>query len=765
MFSIISMAVISQTYNLNISGTVTDEVTGEPVIQHPVDIFIPGDSVIGDLFYFNRVFTDGMGQFEDNIDVPVGEEGEVFVETYSCDNFLSVSQDYSENNNVLVFDFVVCYDPSVGDCQAYFDYHPEGGPTSIVFTDMSFGNPETWLWDFGDGTTSTEQYPVHVYDDLGEYDVSLEITADGGDCSSIFEMPVWVGNDTIWPGDCMAMFYYFSDSADYLTVDFLDMSIGRDGSFPDTWFWEFGDGNTSTEQNPSYTYGDYGDYDVCLTITSIDPVSGDICESTFCSLVFVTDWDNYCEAWFYYMPQGDTNYPSGDFGLTLQFMDESWGYPTSWLWDFGDGTTSTEQNPIHEYADEGNYEVCLSISSDSCESTYCEDVYVYGYGDLCYTWFDYVVTDLAVDYSAFYQGSDSNSMTATYAWDFGDGETGTGETVQHVYADDGYYQVGLTAIADDGSCEVTYFDLVWVGDEFTFPVNGYVFLDNNAIADFADVYLMTFDTLGSGLFNIATTQIDANGYYEFEEVGFEHCIYFVQAELTDASAFYGDYSPTYHYSALNWEEALPVFPFPTGEGNDIFMIADSNVTLGDGNINGIVNGDESRGMLSNVLVLLQDENGVTLTYLRTNENGEFQFPELSYGTYVVYTEIVGIETIPAVVTINQDNPTVDITIIVANGEAVMGVENISAYIKEVGNISPNPVSENARLEVSLKEDSEINIHISNQYGQIVSTYENHLNTGKNEVLLQTSSLAPGVYIVNILAEDGINTTRKFVKLR
>ena len=761
MFSIISLAVISQTYNLKISGTVTDEVTGEPIIQHALNIFIPGDTMTRDFFYYARVFTGGNGYFEDNIQVPVGEAGIVFVETNSCDDYVSMSSDYSENSNDLVFDFSICSDTMAGECQAWFDYHSEGGPLSIVFTDLSFGNPDSWLWDFGDGGTSTEQYPIHEYGEEGEYYVSLEINTADGSCSSVYEMPIWVGNDTIWYDDCMAAYFYRQDSLNDMTVTFMDLSYGFNNLMPDTWYWEFGDGTTSEEQNPSHTFGAYGEYDVCLTIATSNPATGETCSDTYCSMVLIEDWDNYCEAWFNYMPQGN-----GDIGLTIQFLDESWGYPTSWTWDFGDGFTSDEQNPLHEYAEEGIYDVCLSIFSDSCESTYCSEVYVFDNNwDECFTWFEYEITDLTVDFTAFYQGTDSSSNTASYSWEFGDGIVGTGEFVQHTYPEDGIYEVMLTAVADDGSCTTTYYDVVWAGDDFSFPVEGYVYLENQVMADYADVYLMTFDTLGNDLVNIATVQIDENGYYEFEEVGLEHCIYFVQAELTSASAYFGDYIPTYHISAMNWEEAWPVFPFPTGEGTDIFMIADGNAANGSGIIDGVVIAEDGRGIMSDIQILLLDENNLPLTYLRTNENGEFQFPELEYGTYIVYTEIVGIETIPAVITITPDSPDVDITIIVRNGEAVLGVDNISAFIEEVGEISPNPVLENAVIEISLKDDSDVSIQVINQFGQVLETNTNHLNAGTSKVSLQTSSLSQGVYIVNIIAEDGVNTVRKFVKVR
>ena len=764
LLSFVSLAVFSQNYNLNISGTVNDE-NGEPVIQREVFINIPGDSVNRDFFYFNTVFTDGTGYYEDNISVPDGEEGEAIVETFGCNGgMLSQSGEYSEINNALVFDFEVCTDSIGDDCQAWFDYIQNDVPLTIAFFDMSFGNPVEWAWDFGDGDISEEQNPVHTYNDEGEYLVTLSIANADGNCSSTIEMPVYVSNDSIWPGGCMAMFYYHQDQLNDLTVIFEDLSMGINNLPPSSWSWEFGDGSASTEQNPTHTYADYGTFGVTLSISSTDSVTGETCESSICMAVEVFDWNGYCDAWFYYYPAGDSGNPNGGDGMTWQFIDESWGNPESWVWEFGDGTTSDEQNPIHEYAEEGVYDVCLTIynDADTCESTYCEELYV-GYDSIsnCFAWFEYEITDLTVDYTAYYEGAGD----ATYTWEFGDGETGTGGTISHTYADDGIYEVMLTAEAADGSCTTTYFDMVWVGEDFSFSVFGNVYLEDSLMADFADVYLMTFDTMGNDLINIATTQIDANGYYEFEEVGLEHCMYFVQAELTDASAYFGDYIPTYHLSAMNWEEAWPVFPFPNGYSYDVYMIADSSVTSGNGNILGVINNDESRGLLSEILILLQDEDGTPLTYLRTDENGEFQFPELDYGTYIVYTEIVGVETTPAMVTLTQDNPTANIKIVVANGEATLGIDKISAFIGEVGNITPNPVAENASIVIEAKESSVVSVSVVNQYGQFISTSENHMNIGKNEISLQTSSLPQGVYFVNIVPDDGVKTVRKFVKLR
>ncbi len=682
LLGFMSLAVIGQDYNLNISGYVTDEDSGEPLVQQMVNISIPGDSLSRDFYYFNTVFTDADGFFEDNIEVPDGETGTVYVETFSCDgSFVSESEEFSENSNELEFDFELCSDPS-----------------------------------------------------------------GGGD-------------------DCMAMYFYCPDSTDFMTINFVDMSMGMMGDEPSSWDWEFGDGTGSTEQNPVHTFADEGEYEVCLTITAIDSISGDTCESTYCSDVYVENWDFNCEAWFYYYPLGDDTCMMGcGDGLTLQFMDYSWGNPSEWEWDFGDGTTSNEQNPIHEYATGGEYQVCLSISSDSCESSYCETVYVSDDGNNdCYSWFEYETTDLSVDFSGYLMSGDS---TVTYSWDFGDGEYGTGQSVTHVFAEAGMYFVNLTAQTADSSCFADYAEIVWVGESFSFAVFGNVYLEDSLMADFADVYLMTFDTLGDNLVNVATTQIDADGYYEFDGVGLENCIYFVQSELTDASAYYGDYLPTYHLSALNWEDAWPVFPMPMGFAYDIYMLADSNVmNSGSAIINGLVNSDESRGLMSDVEILLMDENKNPITYLRTDENGNFQFRELQYGTYIVYTEIVGIRTTPALVTLSPDSPQVDITIVVANGEAVLGVGQQSDIIEDLGEISPNPVSDNAYFNISLKEGSTIKLEIMNQFGQVLSSKELNVNQGETKINLQTSTLKQGFYFVNITPSDGIKSVRKFIKIR
>lgn len=769
--SMFSIFMYSQSYNVVISGFVTNEVTGEGVPQQ--EMTVSTSDSLGGFSYFNTVFTDASGYYEDVMTVPDGETGMLEVSTIACNDMLRESDFFTPDNTQLVFDFQVCGDSTGSGCEAMFYYYPsQNDPYSFQFVDISEGEPDSWTWDFGDGASATDQNPEHTYTDQGQYVVTLTIENSVNQCSSIFEEIVMVGDST-WFGDCQAMFYTYPDSVDFHTINFVDMSIagGNPSGIPDAWYWEFGDGTSSTDQNPTHTYADNGDYNVCLTISS--GTSQDSCESTECQIVRVGDGSNGCEASYFYYPEGDTTNPNGGMGsLNIQFVDASYGEPTNWLWDFGDGETSNEQNPLHTFSEEGVYQVCLSISNynnDTCESTYCEDVFVMNDTTFveCYTWYEYEIDGLSVDFQAFIENGGSNT---NFTWDFGDGTTGEGESITHVFPEDGMYEVLLTASDNDSlgtGCTSVYSYLLWIGDTFSFNISGFVYLDDSMTADYANVYLLTFDTIGNGLINIATTQIDnQDGYYEFTDVSIENCVYFVQAELTDQSAYANDYVPTYHFSSLTWEEAMPIFPLWFNYGYDVQMISATSSNSGSGVIAGTVTKEGSRELLGNIEVLLLNEQGEPILSTRTDANGQFSFSNLADGIYTVYTEIVGIETIPFDITLSEQNNSTTVNVVVKNGQALLGIEDIpSAYIEAVDNISPNPVMANASLNITIKESSAIEVEVLNQYGQSLYITKVSLSNGKHKVSIPSATFAQGMYFVKITANDNVSTVRKFIKLR
>ncbi len=750
-FMILSLMIISQTFDVTVTGMVTDLNTGSPVIGQ--EIIIQTDSSSGGTAYYNTVYTNEAGVYNDSFSALTGEQGAVIISAYSCGTVMSNSAPYSQNSSQLVIDLQVCSD-STGNCEAIFTYY-QVGDFDIQFTDLSIGDPVEWFWEFGDGFTSTEQNPLHTYSDFGAYNVTLTIISDPSQCISTSWKMVYVG-DTIFPPECQASWWAYADSNSMYSMQFQDLSIAAGGI--SSWDWSFGDGTYSSEQFPVHTYQSGGYYEVCLTISD----SSGSCQDTYCAEIYVGEWNPDCEAYFYYYP-ADTM--GGGWNMNnIQFIDASIGDPNSWFWEFGDGQTSTEQNPTHYFSELGVYQVCLTITNDgdSCISTYCEMVEVYN--DTlpgCITWFNLSVNNLDADFEAFSEGMQGDTE---YFWTFGDSTTATGANVSHSYAESGYYFVTLTA--SSAYCTATYGEMIWVG-ELSFDVEGYVYLaDSFQMADYADVHLMTFDTIGNGLIQVESTQVDATGKYVFEAVALENCVYFVQAELTDQSAYFGDYLPTYHLDALNWENAWPVFPFPMNWTYDIYMINSSSSNSGSGLITGTVTGETTRGAMEDVEMLLYNQNDEPLTYIRTNNLGEFDFNELAFGTYKLQTEMVGVTSDPFEITLSEEESSVSLNIVVHDGEAVLGVDEIqNAYIESLSEVFPNPVTEGSGFTIQLAESSRIIIDIYNQYGQKCGSEVHELRTGSTEVSIKTGSLSDGIYFLRITTTDETGLTRKFVKIR
>lgn len=161
---------------------------------------------------------------------------------------------------------------------------------------------------------------------------------------------------------------------------------------------------------------------------------------------------------------GDTNTaPTASFStvcdeLACSFTDgstDSDGTIASWSWDFGDGATSTVQNPTHTYGADGDYTVTLTVTDDDgATDTTSQTLTVSSStsNDAPTASFTYGCNDLACDFDGS-GSSDSDGSIASYSWDFGDGNTGSGATASHSYASGGDYTVTLTVTDDDGATD------------------------------------------------------------------------------------------------------------------------------------------------------------------------------------------------------------------------------------------------------------------------------------------------------------------------
>jgi PGF-pre-PGF domain-containing protein len=214
-------------------------------------------------------------------------------------------------------------------------------PLAVNFSDLSANNPTSWIWDFGDGNTSTDQNTTHVYSSPGIYNVSLNATNTYGSNTvtktayiAVYTTPVANFSSNVTSG------------AAPLTVNFTDISDNN----PTSWVWNFGDGNISTDQNPTHTYPNAGTYNVSLVATNLAG-NNTLTQNDYIT-VAITPMANF-----------SADVTSGTAPLSVTFTDTSTNIPTSRLWDFGDGSNSTSQNPIHSYTAAGSYNVTLNATN------------------------------------------------------------------------------------------------------------------------------------------------------------------------------------------------------------------------------------------------------------------------------------------------------------------------------------------------------------------------------------------------------------------
>ena len=151
-----------------------------------------------------------------------------------------------------------------------------------------------------------------------------------------------------------------SQLAGTLEMDFTDTSTG---GAPDSWFWDFGDGQSSTTQNPSNTYANPGTYTVKLITTNDGGSTSKSIPVVVSSTVAGIPTASFTK--------------TQTFGtLKVNFTDTSSQTPTSWHWDFGDGHTSSSQNPSHTYSAPGPYAVTLDATNDNGTGTVSQGITV-----------------------------------------------------------------------------------------------------------------------------------------------------------------------------------------------------------------------------------------------------------------------------------------------------------------------------------------------------------------------------------------------------
>ncbi|MBI1317664.1 MAG: PKD domain-containing protein [Candidatus Hydrogenedens sp.] len=338
--------------------------------------------------------------------------------------------------------------------EAQFSAGPLRGldPLVVRFKDESIPGSDpidSWYWDFGDGRTSTSRNPVHEYLREGLFTASLTVYTLAG--QDTFVRPDYIA---VVPPIAPAFSASITSGPAPLTVQFTDESDTGPG-FEPQWFWNFGDGSTSIAQHPSHRYVAPGKYDVVLTV-----------KTTRDSATLIKK--GYVEVLNNGVPRAafDATPTSGPAPLTVKFTDQSIAGSrpiTGWLWDFGDESTSEEQNPFHEYQEPGVYTVSLTSSSDAGANTVVQEEYIIVEGPLTADFTSDVQEGFAPLTVTF---EDTSSQVPqeilTRLWRFGDGSTSDEEAPEHTFENPGSYDVSLTVTTASESSTETKADYIVV---------------------------------------------------------------------------------------------------------------------------------------------------------------------------------------------------------------------------------------------------------------------------------------------------------------
>ncbi len=297
-------------------------------------------------------------------------------------------------------------------------------PLIVNFQDLSSGNPTSWSWNFGNGNTSILQNPVASYFTPGNYTVTLTVSNANGSNTltrsqyiSVYEPPT-VNFSASPISGCFP-----------LRVQFTDLSLAGVGNTNVSWFWDFGNGTTSTLQNPMVTFTTVGNFSITLRVTNDKGCTRTISRPNYIiSTPGVTAGFTHTQATVCSAP------------ANITFTNTSTGPATlSYIWDFGDGNFSSATNPVHTYTSNGSYIVTLITSSSAgCVDTFRSNPIIIGGFTTNYN----APAAVCINETATFTNTSTPNPVSS-AWIFGDGGTANSINTTHSYALPGTYTVWL----------------------------------------------------------------------------------------------------------------------------------------------------------------------------------------------------------------------------------------------------------------------------------------------------------------------------------
>ncbi|MBU0766095.1 MAG: PKD domain-containing protein [Bacteroidetes bacterium] len=535
--------------------------------------------------------------------------------------------------------YLQAYDEYWNYIDSYSEWITIGGQPESFYMNLEYACPGTavefWVdldlyslnWNFGDGSTSNDNYLDHIYTTTGEYVVTLDIT---NSCGS------YTLKDTIIISDDLPFTGYLGWSAypqEACPGDQVEFYGWNDQAV--SYLWDFGDGSSSTGGNTAHSYSSAGTYTVNLTLTN-----GCGNDTVITDAVYVSDStpiNDYVE--IYYYPQmacpGDMMdfYVSNDEYYTL-------------LWDFGDGTTSAETNPYHAYSALGIYNVSVTLTNNcGMDSTIYTVVEMSDDTPVLPVFYYYISTDMTCPGDHIYfEVYDWYGNNYSYSWDLGDGTTSGQNYFSHVYPDPGIYNVELTVTNGCGNDSIINFDIVIdanlpVDPDFSMYVSHTSVCPGEMVWFGADYgyasYQWNFGDGSTGTLDEAMHYYQAAGTYTVSLTVMNDCNNDTTIYQTIVVA--GD-NPVHNEVYL---EYYPYGPYCPGE--TVWFYSDYGYSsylwnFGDGNTSSQANPEHSYASAGTYTVALTYTNScgndsVLTTQITVNDNLVPYTPDIGFNTY------------------------------------------------------------------------------------------------------------------------------------
>ena len=411
--------------------------------------------------------------------------------------------------------------------------------------------------------------------------------------------------------------------------------------------------------------------------------------------------------------------------------------------------------------------ICVTVNDGlGCEDTYCEWVTVASgtsSGNCDASFSNSGPTPIGYTFSASVQ-----NPNLYYYWEIDNSYVGDGYEAYAPGFSNGTHTVCLTIVDSLVGCSDTQCQTITVGNPNCLgSISGVVNAGSqNQPLDEGVAYLIQLDVNTNQLTLVDSVVLDSSNYFFFS--GLDCGDYLVKAAATSGSQYYSNHIPTYYGNSPFWGFAQNVNVNNNVVTVDVTLIA-SNNPGGPGFIGGDVtegaNKTDPGDAVSGMQVMIFNLAGDAIAHTYTDGNGEFGFSNLAYGTYQVYVEALGVQTIPAVVTISADMPSEEGVHIFASESLIStGIEEFD-FEGAISEVYPNPVANQASIKLNIDASMLINMTVLDLTGRTMATQVVSVAGGENTINVSTDELKNGYYFLNVQdADANFSITRKFMRI-